>query len=404
MAKFVGTDNGEHLEGGAENDQINAKGGDDTIVSNLGADTIYGGSGNDYIQTAYRGSPMDDSDVDVVFSGAGDDTVFAGRGDVLDGGVGIDRLSFDFGIGFPFPGVEGGATQGVTLDLSGDLNIAMSEASGSSISGFERVFAIYGTGFRDRISLGESQARLFGGGGKDVLVGGAGDDSLRGGAGADRLSGDGGADILFGNAGSDTMDGGDGQDVLRYDQVDFGDADGPGIVIDVGAATVTQGGDIDRFKNIEVFLGTSSADRFKGGSGNDSFGSQGGRDTLSGGNGDDNLYSGTDDDRFSGGKGDDSISSGGGHDRIIYAAISDSIVGDGDHLFDLAEDDLIDISAIAQGQTFLIVDEMDGSARRISLSFDGDYTHILIDVDGGGADMEILAAGDVTDFTGFSFG
>jgi Ca2+-binding RTX toxin-like protein len=198
------TNNAPGDEGPAtDNDQIEA--GPNTFPA---ADLIYGGAGDDTVTLAFGGA---------VYGGDGDDAISGGGLDLfspslhftqLYGGEGNDTISGD-----------GGA------DLYGDAG----DDSLTGVSSFN--FGVY---------IGDS---LHGGDGNDTLVGGvdlfgdSGDDSLNasystrtasGGDGNDTLSavtplwgtvlsGDAGDDTLFGAYGAFMLDGGDGNDTFRGD-------------------------------------------------------------------------------------------------------------------------------------------------------------------------------------------
>lgn len=91
-----GRDGDDILYGGEGSDTILGGGGDDQIDGGTGDDTIYGGAGRDNIQggagddTIYGGA-----DADYIQGGAGNDTIYVGDGDRADGGGGNDTFIFD---------------------------------------------------------------------------------------------------------------------------------------------------------------------------------------------------------------------------------------------------------------------------------------------------------------------
>ncbi|MGK9165142.1 M10 family metallopeptidase C-terminal domain-containing protein [Inquilinus limosus] len=160
-----------------------------------GGDTVYGGSGVDYLSW-YEDSPIEDTQF---YGGAGNDIVFlndtAEIGDaiVLDGGAGRDsfwvhgRGAFvHLGNGTALIGRDGepGVFHELSLlnfdwvDGTGEHDILVGSDRGNAFRGF----------------LGDDL--LSGRGGTDHLEGGWGDDILVGGRGADGLQSDRGADIL----------------------------------------------------------------------------------------------------------------------------------------------------------------------------------------------------------------
>ncbi|WP_166416879.1 Hint domain-containing protein [Cochlodiniinecator piscidefendens] len=66
-------------------DHIKGYEGDDTITAGEGEDTVEGGEGDDVI-IAGQSPRTDESDGDILYGDAGNDTFYAGSGDVVDGG------------------------------------------------------------------------------------------------------------------------------------------------------------------------------------------------------------------------------------------------------------------------------------------------------------------------------
>ena len=132
MVNFTGSNGDDNFTGGSAddtivgnggNDQLSGAGGNDIIAGGTGIDVVLGGDGNDFLYSfdisppytrPYYGNPsvaplLDRTgEVDTVVGGAGDDMIFAGFGDNIDGGVGYDILAISFL----------GATSGVTADFS----------------------------------------------------------------------------------------------------------------------------------------------------------------------------------------------------------------------------------------------------------------------------------------------
>ena len=108
-----------------------------------------------------------------------DSFVVRGSEYVVDGGVGIDTISYAR-IG-----------DGIWVDL-----IRGTDSLGSSIY---RVENVVGTASRDTLSGSASANVLDGGGGNDQLIGGGGNDVIVGGVGADLIEGNDGDDVLGDN-------------------------------------------------------------------------------------------------------------------------------------------------------------------------------------------------------------
>jgi len=162
--------------------------------------------------------------------GAGNDTIVAGGlADAIDGGSGIDTVSYagsdavvvllqDVDTHGPHANEPAGGTGGL--------------AEGDSYTGIETLVAsqfddyvfggaaggtVYLLGGNDVYDNTETQTvpdYVDGGAGNDTMWGGDGADTLIGGTGNDALNGERGADQLDGGSGADTLSGGDGDDLL----------------------------------------------------------------------------------------------------------------------------------------------------------------------------------------------
>ena len=170
--------------------------GNDILSGNAGADTAFGGLGDD----TYKVS--DALDTIVEFENEGHDVVHASADFLLPEHV-EELVLF---------------TEG---HLTGSGNTANNRLTGNSgnnvLSGDDGDDYINGVVGDDTL-LGESGAdKLFGGDGNDRLLGGEGADTLSGGAGADILVGGLGNDFMCGDAGSDVFEfsNADGHDVIK---------------------------------------------------------------------------------------------------------------------------------------------------------------------------------------------
>lgn len=152
----------ETITGTAKGEVLKGGIGIDRIVGLAGNDTLYGYGGNDLLE-----------------GGDGNDVLVGGRGaDRLSGGAGTDTGSY------------AGAAAGVVASLS-NPSINTGDAKGDTYSSVEN---LNGSSYADRL-IGDGKA--------NVLNGGAGNDVLSGGVGNDRLIGGAGFDDLYGGAGSD---------------------------------------------------------------------------------------------------------------------------------------------------------------------------------------------------------
>lgn len=257
-----------------------------TIANGAMVENGIGGDGNDYIV----GNEFDN---------------------VLDGGIGIDTVSYEL------------ATANVTVDLNIQDGVTQQDTVGAgkdTLSGFEN---LVGSGF---------------------------DDTLAGDGNANKIDAGAGADFVTGGAKNDALDGGAGIDTLDYGYLTAGND----LVVTLGAFTKSSGavaqtltsgvaGDIDTIRNFE---------NVTGGQGNDKFTGNTGINILSGGDGDDLLTGGLGSDTIDGG------SEGPLGDTASFAGITSAITasltsGDGTATYKnglvVETDDLFDIENLIGG-------------------------------------------------------
>ncbi len=177
---------------------------------------VEGTGGGDLINSSYMGDPdgdrIDNSDAilpgaapndDLVFGGAGTDTIEAGLGnDEIYGGAGVDLI---FG-GAGNDTIDASGLPLYDIMYGGDGNdVIIGGDSTDTLSGDGGDDSLTGNAGADFLSGGDGQDTLYGGDGTDAMQGGAGDDELSGGAGNDTLNGDAGADTILGGANDDTI-------------------------------------------------------------------------------------------------------------------------------------------------------------------------------------------------------
>ena len=276
-AGYLGDPEGDRVDNGdailpghgADDDLIEAYGGDDSVLAGVGNDTVDGGTGNDTID-----------------AGAGNDTIFGGDGD--------DSIETHDGDDL----VYGGAGNDVIDDQYGPVL----DGSGNDV--------FYGGDGDDMIHGGDDEDTIFGDDGNDTLSGEAGNDTIYGGADSDTVS-------LYGFAGTDTIEGGEAD----LGGGDFDTVDTTSVTDDVTLIfSGDEEGNLDHgtgdadFTEIEAFelgAGNDSVDASADSAGT-SVHAGGGNDTLEGGSGNDTLQGGDGDDTFSltGAFGDDVITGG----------------------------------------------------------------------------------------------
>jgi len=214
-------------------DTASGNGGNDRLYGGAGADTLDGGDGNDFLVSHALsanwpagawinpgGSSADTfTDHDVLTGGAGDDMIFSGYGDTVDGGSGSNLLYINLG----------GATSGVTVDFYQLSTVGSVTVGGGIISNIGAIVDIQGSNFADTIhdystSLSPGSS-LYGLGGDDHLTssyytklvdGGVGNDTIDAWASVYQVEVDGGAgdDTITGPYQPGLVSGGDGNDTI----------------------------------------------------------------------------------------------------------------------------------------------------------------------------------------------
>ncbi len=179
MAVINGTSGADFIKGTLQ-DQINGRGGNDTIVGSAGDDTIEGSSGDDAID----GSDGNDyilggTGNDLIIDGAGNDLVLAGEGDdMIIGSAGDDR--YEGGFGFDTLNFFG-ATAGLTIDLNRGTATGL-ETGTDTFKDIEKLIA---SDYSDNIRGSVGNDVIDAGGGRNVIRGGQGSDDMTGGEGSD---------------------------------------------------------------------------------------------------------------------------------------------------------------------------------------------------------------------------
>ena len=281
------------VQSGGGNDLIDASArtGPIRIIAGPGADTLIGGSANDFL-----------------LPGANDD-----QDDVVQGNGGNDILDFSAS-SFDLILIRGSlGDAGATIQIGGDVEIAWAGSGDDEISGFLRVRA--GDGNDTVTGALTEDSALFGQSGNDMLisafdsVGGVPDeregDYLDGGAGNDSLTGGIGDDTFAGGLGNDTYADGGGDNVMTLANII--DLQGRGATLDldvtngsfeVGGFTHTLAGvrfiDAIGTRFNDIIRGNDDANYIVGGDGDDQVLGLGGKDILLGGAGSDTLDGGDD--------------------------------------------------------------------------------------------------------------
>ena len=238
-----GLGGGDYLYGGKGDDTLDGGDGNDRLWGGLGADHLIGGAGNDDLYSSSGLlSDNQDSDVDTLDGGLGDDFIAVLQNDIAIGGDGYDTLSFNSFSDWPAVDVNLNFTNidsatGVTFAAAGTL------FEGTLASQFERVDVsltwgdsggiITGSKGDDYISFDLSDGVTGAKG--NTLSGGLGSDELYGSWKADTVKGGGGDDLIVGGSGADKMSGGTGADLFAIYSWHI-DGDKPDTISDFSAA------------------------------------------------------------------------------------------------------------------------------------------------------------------------
>ncbi|MFC7606470.1 hypothetical protein ACFQVD_40860 [Streptosporangium amethystogenes subsp. fukuiense] len=279
-----------------------------TLVGGPGGDTLTGGSNDDEIYTGPRQvtGPEDegpeDSGVNYVDTGAGDDKVYGGRGvDLVAGRSQPGQVSRIFGGGGEDV-LAGGYGKDEIFGGPGDDWVIAEPSEVGEVTGTEPYGPVRAV---NHLPLPEGVVASA-----KLLVGGYGDDHLVGGDGGATVFGDrrraepceeaedakDGRDLILGGAGREVVSAGGGDD------------------------RVVAGGGDDRVcgeRGDDELYGGAGDDVVEGGSGKDTGYGDDGVDQVSGGGGDDTLYGGAQADTVEGNDGEDTLFGGAGDDLVV---------------------------------------------------------------------------------------
>jgi Ca2+-binding RTX toxin-like protein len=323
---------GSTIRGGGGNDTLyGGTGAFNYLYGGDGVDTLIGGSGRDYLSPGSSSSP-------------------SGLPDTVDGGSGIDTISYSDSLYGMDISLAAGAAKFVG-SLRVEATIANVEhVVGGSGNDQNQTDIVNGGDGNDSVSFADTQPDSYGGriGGVSVnlttgqaieiyggpngfwmsatlisienAVGTSGNDQLAGNIGVNVLSGGGGADGLYGGAGNDTLNGDAGNDVLRGDAgadfinggagIDRADYNSStiGVTVNLTSGTASDG---DILTGIENLYGSALNDALYGSAGDN---------MLYGNSGNDQLFGLLGNDILRGDAGADFIDGGLGIDRADYAS------------------------------------------------------------------------------------
>lgn len=183
---ITGNAGADIMDGGADFDYLSYFSSDDYVVINL--ETGFADNGHATGDQFTNFEAIYGSDFDDHLTGDANSNLILGYigADVLDGGAGIDILSYLF------------SSEGVTIDLSTN-SASGGNAEGDVISNFEY---IWGSNYDDHLTGDDSDNLIIGYSGEDILIGKDGDDTFE----------------FFQASGyaNDVIDGGEGEDTLLF--------------------------------------------------------------------------------------------------------------------------------------------------------------------------------------------
>jgi serralysin len=237
--KIYGNIANNYLEGGLGNDFIDGQEGNnvirggqgnDTLLSGVGTNisnnviygdegndiisvglgSIYGGSGNDFLQSAYNAFIYGGDDNDTINGSDRSDTLHGDSGnDVITGGGSFDLIFGGSGDDAIFISGSSGCTvfgeSGNDMIEGADGNDLLNGGSDSLLTTFEGNDYIAGNDGNDRIRGSDGNDTLYGNNGNDTIIGNGGNDSIDGGTGDDTLVGGSGIDLIIGGDGNDSL-------------------------------------------------------------------------------------------------------------------------------------------------------------------------------------------------------
>jgi Ca2+-binding RTX toxin-like protein len=386
----VGNDLVNTLRGGNGNDNLNGGAGLDVMIGGAGNDTYTvdealdevtetAGQGTDTIRTtlgtyslaaALAVENLTYAGI-ATFSGEGNDlgnTLTGGiLNDVLDGGLGVDRLV----------GLAGDDIYRV--DATGDVVV---EAGGAGTDLVESTATTY-------VLSNNVENLLFTGVGNFTGTGNNLANTITGGAGDDTLNGGTGNDVLVGKAGNDTYLVNAAADVIQ-------EAVGEGTDTVLATSSYTLSNNLENLTYTSLNgnftgIGNGADNTVRGGGGNDTLQGLAGNDLLVGGAGSDSLQGGDGDDTLIGGAGNDTLQGGLGNDIFVFTGSFnvDNIQGfdfdplDGQDKLDISG---LGISAANFGTQVLISDL--GTSLQVMVTNGGTFNLI------GVGDPTVLTAAD----------
>lgn len=368
--------------GGGVVSYVNAIYGGFTIANGVIIENATGGSGDDLLRGNSAANVLDGRQgADSMFGGNGNDVYMVdAQGDIVS---------------------EAGAT-GVDTVRTTVSHVLASNVENCALLGLTAINAT-GNGLKNSLVGNNAGNVLKGLGGNDVLNGGAGGDWMYGGTGNDTFTIDNRADRIVEASGQ-------GNDLIMS-SLSLTLADHVENLILTGRANLSGIG--NGLSN--AITGNAGNNMLKGGSGSDVLKGGGGGDKLSGDKGGDKLLGGGGRDKLFGDKGGDKLLGGGGADIFVFKSHQDSTfkANGRDFIDDFSrgQRDKINLKSIDADATqkgnqkfdFIGNDKFDKDAGELRFQKRGGDTLVTADRNGDGkADFSILVDGNLA-FKGGDF-
>jgi serralysin len=306
------------VDGSSRDPDVTFQSFPDKVIVDVGdaGDTVSGTGGGGLTGTFSK-------PIEIADSGAGEDHFTGGSADDLIEGVqqSFTPDTYAGGAGIDTLRLEGGSGASASITLDGVANDGI-DCPGASCSG---------------ANVTPDFEHVIGGAANETIVGTANADILEGGAGTNVLQGaDGNDTLLADQQGIDDFSGGLGRDTVTFVQYSLGygtTVTQDDVANDGLAAHQTSNVRSD----IEIVVGTGTADSLTGNAGRNTLNGSSGNDQLFGLGGQDTLIPAGNDDASSGGPGRDTLSFATSFPPITIYVVSGNASGDGADTFTSVE-------------------------------------------------------------------
>jgi Ca2+-binding RTX toxin-like protein len=332
-----------------------------TVDTGGGANTVTGGSGNNFVKTGLGADTINlTSGNNVIISEAGANVVNLTYGNnFIITGLGADNITATSGNNIIDAG-DGANT--ITVTSGNNTIITGAGADNITTAGGESTINTIKAGDgANTITTGAGEDHITGGINADTISSGAGNDTVFAGAGANTITTGGGNDVIHTGVDVDTVTAGLGEDIIHvYGGTDtiaagagtdtlivhFGGGAAGSVSINSLSGTLETGysGNVSGL-GAATFLGVENFHIISGGA----------KDMITTGGGADIIVAGGGDDFINGGGGDDTLTGGLGADEFIYDRMS------------TGTDTITDFSGgNSQGDTLVFVDCLNDNFKYIA--------------------------------------